>query len=249
MSERRVCARGQSLQRPECASFGGAAGAKGAAIFSVWGKKCARNFKGSRSPRFPIVFFFRGGRGGGGTIAGGKSNAGKGRGHAQLAKVLLDAGGAEAVETRRHNLDLLQRAPTHGAPRVVPHSLQLHLSFCSCSASFFFFFVLPYGERVCVGEGRGTSPFGSLCFARPRIAVPIDDRVAPSVYVFLLPETRLFSRAVSVVDPEGCAHKNKIYQFFSSLVFCLMTRDPTSFCLLSRVRRFEHTTTEDFFFN
>jgi hypothetical protein len=49
-----------------------------------------------------------------------------GRGDSQLAQVLLDAAAAEAVQAGRHHLDLLQRAPAHRAPRVVPHSLQLH---------------------------------------------------------------------------------------------------------------------------
>ena len=49
-----------------------------------------------------------------------------GEGDAQLADVLLDALGAEAVQARRHHLHLLHRAPAHGAPRVMAHRPELH---------------------------------------------------------------------------------------------------------------------------
>ena len=50
----------------------------------------------------------------------------RGEGDAQLADVLLDALGAEAVQARRHHLHLLHRAPAHGAPRVMAHRPELH---------------------------------------------------------------------------------------------------------------------------
>ena len=66
-----------------------------------------------------------GGRNSRGRDDGRKDRAGFGR-HAQLAEVLLDALAAEAVKAGRHHLDLLHRAPAHGAPRVMAHGAELH---------------------------------------------------------------------------------------------------------------------------